>query len=115
LKRQLAREVIVVRDFPGGICGAWRHGIMVQICQPLSEEPRVKVQKGERWLVTRGNKRWVYGVKHIDDHLMQQNGGELHRIEETANEKLDSKTLNTSAIRPPRGWFPRMCARPKSE
>uniref|UniRef100_A0A1I7WMG1 Palmitoyltransferase n=1 Tax=Heterorhabditis bacteriophora TaxID=37862 RepID=A0A1I7WMG1_HETBA len=61
LKKNHARLVHIERDFNGGFLGSLRIGCRVFICQPLSDEPRIKVNCGEHWVITRGQNHWFYG------------------------------------------------------
>uniref|UniRef100_A0A0N5AXK5 Palmitoyltransferase n=1 Tax=Syphacia muris TaxID=451379 RepID=A0A0N5AXK5_9BILA len=88
LKRETAREYVIVSDYSGGIFKCVRFGFLVFFCQPWSDEPRVAVQNGEHWMITRGNKRWLYGRRKVDRELTT--AAEIRSV--------------------PRGWFPRKCA-----
>ncbi|CAI4231856.1 unnamed protein product [Auanema sp. JU1783] len=63
LKRSNARIVLIQDDFKGGVFGSIKFGLKVFCCQPWSEDPRIPVNKSEKWIVTRGQKHWLYGHK----------------------------------------------------
>uniref|UniRef100_A0A7I4YKH6 Palmitoyltransferase n=1 Tax=Haemonchus contortus TaxID=6289 RepID=A0A7I4YKH6_HAECO len=63
LKRYLSRIVAVQKNFRGGIFGSVFIGCRLFICQPISEEPRLKISVNEEYVVTRGQRGWLYGYK----------------------------------------------------
>ncbi|CAJ0933071.1 unnamed protein product, partial [Mesorhabditis belari] len=67
LKRSHARFVRITKSSRGGYCGAIRAAPIACICQPLSDQPRMEIKEGETWIVTGGNKRWLYGFKQGSD------------------------------------------------
>ncbi|KAK6034187.1 DHHC zinc finger domain protein [Cooperia oncophora] len=69
LKRYMARIVVVVKSFRGGIFGSMCLGCRLFICQPISEEPRLKVSVNEEYVVTRGQRGWLYGYKVDNEKL----------------------------------------------
>lgn len=91
IKREHAREVLVIREYAGGCCAAFWIGPRIWCCQPWTDEPRAPVKVGEHWMITRGNKYWVYGRKKEDHTESNKNSSsETHFVQ--------------------RGWFPRICA-----
>ncbi|KAK7113258.1 palmitoyltransferase ZDHHC6-like isoform X2 [Littorina saxatilis] len=61
-------------------------GLKVACWVPCTDEPRIVLKPGDRVLVTRWKKRWLYGTKRL-----------------TAEEKQVKQRV--------RGWFPRRCAK----
>ncbi|VDD92958.1 unnamed protein product [Enterobius vermicularis] len=88
LKLEHAREYVIVRSHPGGFLQSIKLGLRIFFCQPCSDETRVSVQQSQHWLVTRGNKYWLYGRLMVGKEL--KTAAELRNV--------------------PRGWFPRVCA-----
>ncbi|GMT24184.1 hypothetical protein PFISCL1PPCAC_15481, partial [Pristionchus fissidentatus] len=66
-KRERARMVKIIHSYPGGWWRSIFVGIRVFLCQPISEEARVKIEMEELWMVTRGQKHWLYGKKVVSD------------------------------------------------
>uniref|UniRef100_F1L4J0 Palmitoyltransferase n=1 Tax=Ascaris suum TaxID=6253 RepID=F1L4J0_ASCSU len=95
IKRLNAREVQIIRKFDGTCLSALLIGFRVFICQPCSDERRISVEVGERWMVTRVNKYWFYATKKVEDPEQE--------------EKLNHP-LALRHHRALRGWFPRVCA-----
>uniref|UniRef100_A0A8R1V5P1 Palmitoyltransferase n=1 Tax=Pristionchus pacificus TaxID=54126 RepID=A0A8R1V5P1_PRIPA len=83
-KRERARTVVITENYLGGWWRAVYVGPRAFFCQPISEEARVKVEIGDRWMVTRGMKYWLYGRR------IGRNG-----------QDIDMQ---------PKGWFPRRYA-----
>ncbi|TKC53578.1 hypothetical protein EI555_015529 [Monodon monoceros] len=73
----------VIEDYSGTCCPLNR-GIKTFFTSPCTEEPRIRLQKGEFILATRGLRYWLYGDKILDDSIKE----DVSRI---------------------RGWFPRNC------
>ncbi|GMS95668.1 hypothetical protein PENTCL1PPCAC_17843, partial [Pristionchus entomophagus] len=73
-KRERARLVHITNHFPGGWWKSVWIGPRTFFCQPISEEARVEVKIGERWLVTRGMKYWLYGRRVGEEVDKQQKG-----------------------------------------
>lgn len=69
LKRYLARVVVVEKGFRGGYFGSVGYGCRMFFCQPFSEEPRLKVTAGEEYVITRGQRGWLYGYKLDNEKL----------------------------------------------
>ncbi|KAK6021557.1 hypothetical protein OSTOST_12769, partial [Ostertagia ostertagi] len=69
LKRYLSRIVVVEKSFRGGVFGSMCLGCRMFICQPISEEPRLKISVNEEYVVTRGQRGWLYGYKVDDEKL----------------------------------------------
>ncbi|XP_078658885.1 palmitoyltransferase ZDHHC6-like [Branchiostoma floridae x Branchiostoma belcheri] len=80
-KRNRSVEFAIVDNYSG----SWfpiTKGIRVCCCIPCTEEPRIKVKRGDVVMVTRAYRKWLYGEK-------------VTRIKDGPPEK---------------GWFPRPCA-----
>nr|XP_021555199.1 palmitoyltransferase ZDHHC6 isoform X3 [Neomonachus schauinslandi]XP_021555200.1 palmitoyltransferase ZDHHC6 isoform X3 [Neomonachus schauinslandi] len=73
----------VIEDYSGACCPL-NKGIKTFFTSPCTEEPRIRLQKGEFILATRGLRYWLYGDKILDDAFVEG----VSRI---------------------RGWFPRNC------
>ncbi|XP_022355801.1 palmitoyltransferase ZDHHC6 isoform X2 [Enhydra lutris kenyoni] len=73
----------VIEDYSGACCPL-NKGIKTFFTSPCTEEPRIRLQKGEFILATRGLRYWLYGDKILDD----------------------ASVKGVSRIR---GWFPRNC------
>ncbi|RCN38397.1 hypothetical protein ANCCAN_15674 [Ancylostoma caninum] len=69
LKRYLSRLVVVATDFRGGYFASLRLGCRLFVCQPLSEEPRLSIRAGEEYVITRGQRGWLYGYKRDNEKL----------------------------------------------
>uniref|UniRef100_A0A0R3PJ22 SH3 domain-containing protein n=1 Tax=Angiostrongylus costaricensis TaxID=334426 RepID=A0A0R3PJ22_ANGCS len=69
LKRYLSRLVIVEKDFRGGYFASIRFGCRTFVCQPFSGEPRLKISTGDEYVVTRGQRGWIYGYKKDNEKL----------------------------------------------
>ncbi|ROI81854.1 Palmitoyltransferase ZDHHC6 [Anabarilius grahami] len=82
-KRQRSVEYRVVEDYNGACCPLGK-GLNTFFRTPCTEEPRIKLTKGETIFATRGTKWWMYGDKVLNE---EQAKAEV-RI---------------------RGWFPRRC------
>ena len=83
-KRVRSVRYKVIEDYSGTCCPLNR-GIKTFFTSPCTEEPRIRLQKGEFILATRGLQYWLYGDKILDDSVLEG----VSRI---------------------RGWFPRNCA-----
>uniref|UniRef100_A0A131XVN3 Palmitoyltransferase n=1 Tax=Ixodes ricinus TaxID=34613 RepID=A0A131XVN3_IXORI len=83
-KRLRTRLYTVVHHYAGSFFPI-TYGCRVCTSTPLTDEPRIAVAPGDRVLVTRWKKHWLYG--------------------ELENTKLSSKSLRRA-----KGWFPRQCA-----
>ncbi|XP_030739485.1 palmitoyltransferase ZDHHC6-like [Globicephala melas] len=82
-KRVRSVQYKVIEDYSGTCCPLNR-GIKTFFTSPCTEEPRIRLQKGEFILATRGLRYWLYGDKILDDSIKE----DVSRI---------------------RGWFPRNC------
>ncbi|KJH48491.1 hypothetical protein DICVIV_05402, partial [Dictyocaulus viviparus] len=67
LKRYFSRIVIVEKNFRGGYFASIRYGFRMLICQPFSGEPRLKISIGDEYIITRGQRGWLYGYKREDE------------------------------------------------
>ncbi|KAF6318089.1 zinc finger DHHC-type palmitoyltransferase 6 [Rhinolophus ferrumequinum] len=82
-KRVRSVRYKVIEDYSGACCPL-NKGIKTFFTSPCTEEPRIRLQKGEFILATRGLRYWLYGDKILDDSFVEG----VSRI---------------------RGWFPRNC------
>lgn len=82
-KRVRSVRYKVIEDYSGACCPL-NKGIKTFFTSPCTEEPRIRLQKGEFILATRGLRYWLYGDKILDDSFIEG----VSRI---------------------RGWFPRKC------
>lgn len=73
----------VIEDYNGACCPLNR-GVRTFFTSPCTEDPQIRLQKGEFILATRGLWYWLYGDKILDDSFIE----------------------GTSRVR---GWFPRNC------
>jgi len=78
-KRDRSREYEVFKSYSGA-CFPITHGVSVCIRPPCTDEPRIQLIKGDRIIVTRWKKYWMYG-----DKVVQSKKARI------------------------RGWFPRHC------
>ncbi|VDK17708.1 unnamed protein product [Anisakis simplex] len=115
LKRLNAREVRIVRPFEGTCLSTILIGVRVFLCQPCSDEERIAVKVGEHWMVTRVNKYWFYATKKEAKGIAKPE----ESVRSSASESSETFSLSASTVpnhlhhphyRPPRGWFPRVCA-----
>ncbi|XP_064618042.1 palmitoyltransferase ZDHHC6-like [Liolophura sinensis] len=83
-KRERTVKYTVMKKYSGSLCPITK-GCRVICNIPCTDEPRIKVDKGDEVLVTRWKKHWLYGDKVL--------------------EKADGKGKKRE-----RGWFPRQCA-----
>ncbi|XP_062859104.1 palmitoyltransferase ZDHHC6 [Trichomycterus rosablanca] len=83
-KRVRSVQYRVVEDYNGAWCPLGK-GINTFFRSPCSDEPRIKLTKGEIIFATRGTRWWMYGDKVLDEE-------------------------QTKAGVRVRGWFPRRCA-----
>lgn len=83
-KRLRTRLYSVVRPYKGAFFPI-THGCSVCMTTPLTDEPRIAVSPGDKVLVTRWKKHWLYG-------------------------ELENMRLTASTSRKRKGWFPRQCA-----
>ncbi|XP_058553759.1 palmitoyltransferase ZDHHC6 isoform X2 [Neofelis nebulosa] len=82
-KRVRSVRYRVIEDYSGACCPL-NKGIKTFFTSPCTEEPRIRLQRGEFILATRGLRYWLYGDKILDDSFVEG----VSRI---------------------RGWFPRNC------
>ncbi|XP_036294961.1 palmitoyltransferase ZDHHC6 isoform X4 [Pipistrellus kuhlii] len=82
-KRVRSVRYKVIEDYSGACCPL-NKGIKTFFTSPCTEEPRIRLRKGEFILATRGLRYWLYGDKILDDSFIEG----VSRI---------------------RGWFPRNC------
>nr|XP_058907665.1 LOW QUALITY PROTEIN: palmitoyltransferase ZDHHC6-like [Kogia breviceps] len=82
-KRVRSVQYKVMEDYSGTCCPLNR-GIKTFFTSPCTQEPRIRLQKGEFILATRGLRYWLYGDKILDDSIKEG----VSRV---------------------RGWFPRNC------
>ncbi|EDV25607.1 uncharacterized protein TRIADDRAFT_55884 [Trichoplax adhaerens] len=85
-KRDRTVSYVAVRKYNGSFI-AWRHGIRVCCSLPINDDPRISISVGDKIMITRATKRWLYGNKVLDKSTDAE-GREI-RV---------------------RGWFPRHCA-----
>lgn len=86
LKRERTLEYFIIDKFSG----SWvplNKGCRVCLNMPCTDEPRIAVTAGDKVLVTRWKKRWLYGTKLVPS---PDKKGKMKRL---------------------RGWFPRSCAK----
>ncbi|KAL7058933.1 hypothetical protein AAHC03_012946 [Spirometra sp. Aus1] len=76
-KSRIAREVVIHRAYSGGLFSACAFGPRVACCFPWSGEGQLRVQVGDRVLVTRSYRRWIYGQLLVNPD--QQNGTVVKR------------------------------------
>lgn len=98
IKNENSRMVQIHKEFSGGYFGSLRFGLRVFSSQPCNEELRLKIRRGEVYLVTRICNRWLYGYQVSS------------ASEDDGTETLDS-TAGKQEIHL-RGWFPRECVLP---
>ncbi|ESO04776.1 hypothetical protein HELRODRAFT_191722 [Helobdella robusta] len=91
-KRTRSVLFVVHRKYSGSYLPV-TFGCRTCYCQPCFDEPRLKVKEGERVLVTRLRRNWLYGEK-------------LFLSEVSHVQKKEKRQ---------RGWFPRQCASRSSE
>ncbi|MBN3293748.1 ZDHC6 Palmitoyltransferase, partial [Polypterus senegalus] len=82
-KRVRSIQYRVIEDYNGAYCPL-NKGLKTFFTTPCTEEPRIKLRKGETIFATRGLKRWMYGDKVLDEEQIK------------AGVRI-------------RGWFPRRC------
>ncbi|XP_005104338.1 palmitoyltransferase ZDHHC6 isoform X2 [Aplysia californica] len=85
-KRDRTIEFVITENYSGALCPVSK-GLRIGCCVPCTDEPRIKVEEGDKVLVTRWKKRWLYGTKVLSGPVVGADAGK--RI---------------------RGWFPRRCA-----
>ena len=89
LQQKLEKRDRLIRfDVIHAYSGHWipvTHGVCTAIRLPCTDEPRVAIKPGEKIMVSRGTKYWLYGNKVLDESQVQAGKRE-------------------------RGWFPRSCA-----
>lgn len=88
-KRHRTKEYRIVEEFAGSWFPFWSFGWRVAIHPPCTDEPRIKVGKGDTVKVTRWKKHWLYGDKVVNA------------------DKPDDRIPGANRVR---GWFPRKCA-----
>jgi len=103
VKSEQARIIRVVINFSGGFFSSLFIGIRLFCSQPWTSEPRLPIREGEIYLVTRINRRWLYGYKLNETSTLESD-------DDTHSVTLDSgsNTLIDGKI-PLRGWFPKEC------
>ncbi|PVD39528.1 hypothetical protein C0Q70_02162 [Pomacea canaliculata] len=84
-KRERTIQCVVVESYSGQLFPCTK-GCKVACCVPCTDEPRITLTPGDRVLVTRWKKHWLYGTKMLSPKERQ----EKCRI---------------------RGWFPRKCVK----
>ncbi|KAM9197474.1 palmitoyltransferase ZDHHC6 isoform 2-T3 [Dugong dugon] len=82
-KRVRSVRYKVIEDYSGACCPL-NKGIKTFFTSPCTEEPRIRLKKGEFILATRGLRYWLYGDKLLDDSFIE-------------------------GVSRMRGWFPRNC------
>ncbi|XP_036988792.1 palmitoyltransferase ZDHHC6 isoform X2 [Artibeus jamaicensis] len=82
-KRVRSVRYKVIEDYSGACCPLSK-GLRTFCTSPCTEEPRVRLRKGEFVLATRGLRYWLYGDKILDDSFIE-------------------------GVSRMRGWFPRNC------
>lgn len=82
-KRVRSVQYSVVENYNGAWCPTGK-GLNTFFRSPCTEEPRIKLTKGEIIFATRGTKWWMYGDKVLDEEQTK------------AGDRI-------------RGWFPRQC------
>lgn len=82
-KRERTVQYYIVQGYSGHLFPCSK-GIKVACCIPCTDEARIKLKHGDRVLVTRWKKRWLYGTKLL-----------------SAEESQVKQRI--------RGWFPRKC------
>lgn len=97
LKRDRTYPYDVITSYNGkrdhfGIC----FGCRVVFSCPNPDEPRLRVKKGDRIMVTRIRRHWVYGNKVLG-HLVENGFSDTSRPYQYSKE---------------RGWLPKICAVP---
>ena len=92
-KRQRTIPYDVIRRYSGAFF-TFRHGLKTCICIPCTDETRIAVETGDRVLVTRWERFWLYGERVI--------------ISSTDDQDQTDKNRQRTRKRP-RGWFPRVC------
>ncbi|KAG8228022.1 hypothetical protein J437_LFUL003657 [Ladona fulva] len=91
-KRERTRRYLVMEDYSG----SWfpiSKGLSVCCRPPLTDEPRIKVKKGDTVLVTRWKLYWLFGEKEEDNA-------------ETGEPEKEEMRKSSNRVR---GWFPRRC------
>lgn len=89
LKRERAVTCKVKKSYGGARCPVFSFGISTALCLPCCAEGRIKVNKGDTMIITRWERKWVYGDKKLSKAEVD-NGQEV------------------------KGWFPRGCIQPLS-
>lgn len=95
VKRERARLVQITHEYKGGWWRAVTVGPRAFFCQPISEEERVKIEIGQRWLVTRGVKHWLYGRRIGDCEETQPKGWFPRRYALLINDSDDESTTKS--------------------
>ncbi|GAB6028399.1 hypothetical protein CHUAL_002563 [Chamberlinius hualienensis] len=86
-KKLRMKEYTIIEDYSGAIFPITK-GFKVFFTPPYSDDPRIPLKPGDKVLVSRWKKFWLYGWK-------------------TGNEKPSNAGVNTLTVK---GWFPRRCA-----
>lgn len=55
----------VKKDYSGTRCPICSFGCMTAICLPCCAEDRVQVKKGDIMIITRWERKWVYGDQQV--------------------------------------------------
>jgi len=84
IKCHFSKIVLIAKNFSGGYFWSLSHGITLFLCQPWNGDLRLTISAGQMYVVTRGNRHWVYGHQLINE-----------------NENFVKVPL--------RGWFPKEC------
>lgn len=84
-KRDHSVEYLIQEPYSGSVCPFYL-GPRICFGSPCTDEPRIKVCKGDHTVITRWKRHWLYGTKVLDT---MQNDDSKKRV---------------------RGWFPRRCA-----
>ncbi|XP_022659605.1 palmitoyltransferase ZDHHC6-like isoform X2 [Varroa destructor] len=90
-KRLRRRPYVVIQRYHGGYFPWCSHGCRTCIRTPINDEPRLRLEIGQKILVTRWKRYWLYG-------------------ELVTNPSVARGTYGTNPLDPPKGWFPRSCA-----
>lgn len=89
LKKERAVTCKVKKGYSGARCPIFSFGFSTALCLPICAEGRIRVEKGDTMIITRWERKWVYGDKKLS--------------------KDDS-----DAGKQVKGWFPRGCIQPLS-
>eukprot|EP00096_Caligus_rogercresseyi_P010475 TRINITY_DN3828_c0_g1_i1.p1 TRINITY_DN3828_c0_g1~~TRINITY_DN3828_c0_g1_i1.p1 ORF type:complete len:399 (-),score=101.19 TRINITY_DN3828_c0_g1_i1:113-1309(-) len=64
-KRARSRIYTIQSSYSGSICPLISSGLRVSLNLPLTDEPRIPLEPGDRVLVSRWKKHWLYGDKEL--------------------------------------------------